>query len=208
MRFLLSVWSESDVYKRIYLWIQERITFRQRSCMYSFFRSVGAAKYAYNCSWAHLREFPEKYNTQTNKNHGLLLLMSVPVLCFLLLTGCVNVKGTVRYATDTLMTVMTMTELNEGETEKQFNAVEESILYSCQPLFASAHSAFLGEDIPLLTKIEALFSSGGCRQTVDAVQRELHTYCQTHEEDRTSDRDPWCPNGNYFPRWARSEQTP
>ncbi len=134
--------------------------------------------------------------------------MSVLVLCFLLFAGCINVKGTLRDATDTLMMVMTMTELNESETVDQLYAVEERILYSCEPLFASAQSAFLGEDIPLLTKVGALFSSGGCRQTVDAVQREMNTYCQPHEKDRTQDRDPWCSSGNHFPRWAHSEQVP
>lgn len=134
--------------------------------------------------------------------------MSVLVLCLVLLAGCANVRGTVRDATDTLMMAMTMTELNEGETVEQLYAVEERILYSCQPLFASAHSAFLGEDISLLTKIGALFSSGGCRQTVDAVQREMSTYCQIREKDRTPDRDPWCSSGNHFPHWARSEQAP
>ena len=32
----------------------------------------------------------------------------------------------------------------------------------------------LGEDIPLLTQLGALFSSENCRQTVDEALQELH----------------------------------
>jgi len=100
---------------------------------------------------------------------------SIPVLCLVLSLGCVNVNVVTRNANGALMEVMTLTEFDEGRAEEQLYAVENHILDSCQSLFISTDFALLGEDIPLLTQLGALFSSGSCRQTVDDALRELDT---------------------------------
>ena len=104
---------------------------------------------------------------------------SIPVFCLVLSLGCVNVNVVTRDANSALMEVMTLTEFNEGSAEERLYAVENRILETCQSLFTSTDFVLLGEDIPLLTQLGALFSSGSCRQTVDDVLRELDVIKKT-----------------------------
>ena len=100
---------------------------------------------------------------------------SIPALCLVLSLGCANVNVVMRNANGALMEVMTLTEFDEGRAEERLYAVENRILDTCQSLFTSTDFALLGEDIPLLTQLGALFSSGSCQQTVVDALRELDT---------------------------------
>ncbi len=100
---------------------------------------------------------------------------SIPVLCLVLSLGCANVNVVTRDANSALMEVMTLTEFNEGSAEERLYAVENRILETCHILFTSTEFVLLGEDIPLLTQLGALFSSGSCQQTVVDALRELDT---------------------------------
>ncbi len=108
---------------------------------------------------------------------------SIPALCLVLSLGCANVNVVMRDASGALMEVMTLTEFDEGRTEERLYAVEERILDTCQNLFTSTDFALLGEDIPLLTQLGALFSSGSCRQTVDDALQELDAIRETKKID-------------------------
>ncbi len=108
---------------------------------------------------------------------------SIPALCLVLSLGCANVNVVMRDANGALMEVMTLTEFDEGRAEEQLYAVEKRILDTCQNLFTSTVFALLGEDIPLLTQLRALFSSGSCRQTVDDALQELDAIRQTKKID-------------------------
>ncbi len=114
---------------------------------------------------------------------GLLLRISVPALCLVLSLGCANVNVVTRDANGALMEVMTLTEFGKGRTEERLYAVEKRILDICQILFTSTDFILLGENIPLLTQLGALFSSGSCRQTVDDALRELDTIRKTKKLD-------------------------
>ena len=109
----------------------------------------------------------------------LLLRISVPALCLVLSLGCANVNLVAREANGALLEVMTLTEFDKGKAEKQLYAVENRILETCQSLFSSTDYVLLGEDIPLLTQLGALFSSGSCQQTVDDAIRELDAIKKT-----------------------------
>lgn len=100
---------------------------------------------------------------------------SIPALCLVLSLGCANVNVVMRDANGALMEVMTLTEFDEGRAGERLYAVENRILDTCQSLFTSTDFALLGEDIPLLTQLGALFSSGSCQQTVVDALRELDT---------------------------------
>ena len=113
----------------------------------------------------------------------LLLRISVPALCLVLSLGCANVNVVMRDANGVLMEVMTLAEFDEGRAEERLYAVEERILDTCQNLFISTDFALLGEDIPLLTQLGALFSSGSCQQTVDNALRELDAIRETKKID-------------------------
>ena len=110
---------------------------------------------------------------------GLLLRISVPALWLVLSLGCANVNVVTRDANGALREVMTLTEFDEGRAEERLYAVENSILDTCQILFTSTDFVLLGEDIPLLMQLGALFSSGSCRQTVDDALRELDAIKKT-----------------------------
>ena len=114
---------------------------------------------------------------------GLLLRISVPALCLVLSLGCANVNVVMRDANGALMEVMTLAEFDEGRAEEQLYVVEERILDTCQNLFVSTDFVLLGEDIPLLTQLGALFSSGSCRQTVDNALEELDAMRETKKTD-------------------------
>ena len=114
---------------------------------------------------------------------GLLLRISVPALCLVLSLGCANVNVVMRDANGALIEVVTLTEFSEGRAEERLYAVEERILDTCQSLFTSTDYALLGEDIPLLTQLGALLSSGICRQTVDDALRELDAVRKTKTID-------------------------
>jgi len=114
---------------------------------------------------------------------GLLLRISVPALCLVLSLGCANVNVIMRDANGALIEVVTLTEFSEGRAEERLYAVEERILDTCQSLFTSTAYALLGEDIPLLTQLGALLSSGSCRQTVDDALRELDAVRKTKTID-------------------------
>ncbi len=115
----------------------------------------------------------------------LLLRISVPAFCLVLSLGCANVNVVMRDASGVLMEVMTLAEFDEGraEEEERLYAVEERILDTCQNLFTSTDFVLLGEDIPLLTQLGALFSSGSCQQTVDDALRELDAIRETKKID-------------------------
>ena len=104
----------------------------------------------------------------------LLLRLSVPTLCLSLSLGCANVNVIMRDANGVLLEVMTLTEFNDDKADERLYAVEERILDTCEFLFISTEFRLLGEDIPLLTQLGALFSSENCRQTVDEALQELH----------------------------------
>ena len=114
---------------------------------------------------------------------GLLLRISVSALCLVLSPGCANVNVVMRDANGALIEVMTLTKFGEGRAEERLYAVEERILDTCQSLFTSTDHALLGEDIPLLTQLGALLSSGSCRQTVDDALRELDAVRKTKTID-------------------------
>ena len=116
-------------------------------------------------------------------DYGHLLRISVPALCLVLSLGCASVKVVTRDANGALMDVMTLTGFDEGKTEERLYAVENRILSTCQNLFSSTEHVLLGEDIPLLTQLGALFSSGSCRQTVDDALQELDAIKKTKKTD-------------------------
>ena len=104
------------------------------------------------------------------------LLRAVVAAVFLVLaTGCASIKDTVRDAHRVLITVAGLTEYDEGREVKQLDVAEHRIYDSCSSLLSSTNFKLHGEEIPLLTQLEILFSFEGCRQTVDQVRVELDT---------------------------------
>jgi len=114
---------------------------------------------------------------------GLQLRLSVPVLCLVLSLGCANVKVVTRDANYALMEVIALTEFDEVSAEEQLYAVENRILDTCHILFTSTNYVLLGEDIPLLTQLGALISSGSCQQTVGDALRELDAIKKTKKTE-------------------------
>jgi len=114
---------------------------------------------------------------------GLQSRLSVPVLCLVLSLGCANVKVITRDANYALMEVMALTEIDEVSAEEQLYAVENRILDTCHILFTSTSYVLLGEDIPLLTQLGALISSGSCQQTVGDALQELDAIKKTKKTE-------------------------
>ena len=112
--------------------------------------------------------------TRVRLLHDLLRAM-VPAVFLMLPAGCASVKDTLRDAHRVLITVAGLTEYDEGREEKQLDLAEHRIYDSCSPLLSSTNFKLHGEDIPLLTQLEILFSFEGCRQTVNQVRVELDT---------------------------------
>ena len=91
-------------------------------------------------------------------------------------TGCSSVKLTLQDAHGTMGTVVAYTESVDDDRADYLYAVEDDVLDACSDLFDAAHFALLGGDVPLLTKVSALFSTQGCRRAVDDAERELEAF--------------------------------
>ncbi len=116
------------------------------------------------------------------------LLRAVVAAVFLVLAaGCASIKDTVRDAHRVLITVAGLTEYDEGREVKQLDVAEHRIYDSCSSLLSSTNFKLHGEEIPLLTQLEVLFSFEGCRQTVDQVRVELDTMASQRSGRTDSD---------------------
>ena len=106
---------------------------------------------------------------------GINTRLTVPVLVLvlLILQGCADMKGIVRDTHGTLMTLMTLTELDQVENADQLYVVEARIMDSCKPILECARIRVEGEDIPIFTMLDMFFSYEGCRRTVTAAREQL-----------------------------------
>ncbi len=89
---------------------------------------------------------------------GLLSRIFIPAIFLVLFLGCANVKVAMRDANATLTEVMTYTEFVDDRVEERLFTFEERILDTCHILFTITDFALLGEKIPFLTQLKALFS--------------------------------------------------
>ena len=99
--------------------------------------------------------------------------LSILLICVLLSSGCANMKQIVRDTNGVLMSVMMATELEETGEDDRLEVFQERIIRSCEPMLASARLRIEGENIPLVTLLDFLFSYDDCRKTIDATQLEL-----------------------------------
>ena len=95
--------------------------------------------------------------------------------------GCASMKNIVRDTSGTLLTITTMTELEEVEGAEQLYDVQERILESCKPMLESARIKFEGDDITLSTMLDFLLSYDGCRKTLDAADKGLAQLASTRK---------------------------
>jgi len=93
------------------------------------------------------------------------------------LSGCGSVevlKNTLRAASSTMVLITDLSLRFEGGPQgRHLEKVEGRVLNACQSLFDSADYRFRGEDIPLDTKIEAMFTADGCQRVIDQAQPEI-----------------------------------
>ena len=105
------------------------------------------------------------------------LLTSLGIALGLVLSaGCSHVKLTLRDANRTMGTMVALTESIDDDRVDLLYAMEDDVLDACGNLFDVAHIAFGGEDVPVLAKVSALFSTEGCRHALDDAERELERF--------------------------------
>jgi len=94
--------------------------------------------------------------------------------------GCAGVEETARSTHHTLADVSDLAARAGTTDVERLYAVEDRILRSCEEVLESVHHVVNGEEIPLLTRILALLSAGGCGHSVVDARRALR---RAHDPD-------------------------